>query len=100
MDLPDAVTSVLKRSGVPGAAVAVVHGGKTVFARGLAHGLGVGEPVVSPTFTLAREYRGRVRVVHADVYRLDHIRELADRMPVRLEVTKSAGSSRVERVDT
>lgn len=33
-DLPDAVTSVLKRSGVPGAAVAVVHGGKTVFARG------------------------------------------------------------------
>jgi tRNA threonylcarbamoyladenosine biosynthesis protein TsaE len=52
--------------------------GKTVFARGLAHGLGVGEPVVSPTFTLAREYRGRVRVVHADVYRLDHVRELAD----------------------
>ena len=52
--------------------------GKTVFARGLAEGLGVTERVVSPTFTLAREYRGRVRVVHADVYRLDHIRELAD----------------------
>jgi tRNA threonylcarbamoyladenosine biosynthesis protein TsaE len=52
--------------------------GKTVFARGLAHGLGVDDPVVSPTFTLAREYRGRVRVVHADVYRLDHVRELAD----------------------
>jgi tRNA threonylcarbamoyladenosine biosynthesis protein TsaE len=52
--------------------------GKTVFARGLAHGLGVDEPVVSPTFTLAREYRGRVRVVHADIYRLDHVRELAD----------------------
>ncbi|MDF2620733.1 MAG: serine hydrolase [Xanthobacteraceae bacterium] len=33
-DLPAAVESVLKRSGVPGAAVAVVHGGKTVFARG------------------------------------------------------------------
>jgi DNA repair exonuclease SbcCD ATPase subunit len=28
-----------------------------------------------------------------------HIRELADRMPVRLEVTKSGGSSRVERVE-
>jgi tRNA threonylcarbamoyladenosine biosynthesis protein TsaE len=52
--------------------------GKTVFARGLAHGLGVDQPVVSPTFTLAREYRGRVRVVHADVYRLDHVRELDD----------------------
>jgi tRNA threonylcarbamoyladenosine biosynthesis protein TsaE len=52
--------------------------GKTVFAGGLAHGLGVAEPVMSPTFTLAREYRGRVRVVHADVYRLDHVRELAD----------------------
>ena len=52
--------------------------GKTVFARGLAEGLGVTDPVVSPTFTLAREYRGRVRVVHADVYRLDHVRELSD----------------------
>lgn len=33
-DLPDAITDILKRSGVPGAAVAVVHGGQTVFARG------------------------------------------------------------------
>src|SRR6478735_4139781 len=52
--------------------------GKTVFARGLASGLGVDEPVVSPTFTLAREYRGRFRIVHADVYRLDRVRELED----------------------
>ena len=52
--------------------------GKTVFARGLAHGLGVTEPVLSPTFTLAREYRGRLRIVHADVYRLDTVHELLD----------------------
>jgi tRNA threonylcarbamoyladenosine biosynthesis protein TsaE len=52
--------------------------GKSVFARGLARGLGVAEPVVSPTFTLAREYQGRVRVVHADVYRLDRVHELYD----------------------
>jgi len=52
--------------------------GKTVFARGLAAGLGVVEPVLSPTFTLTREYRGRVRIVHADVYRLDRVSELAD----------------------
>jgi tRNA threonylcarbamoyladenosine biosynthesis protein TsaE len=52
--------------------------GKTVFARGLVRGLGVAESVVSPTFTLAREYQGRVRVVHADVYRLDRVHELFD----------------------
>jgi tRNA threonylcarbamoyladenosine biosynthesis protein TsaE len=52
--------------------------GKTVFARGLAKGLGVTEPVVSPTFTLAREYQGLVRVMHADVYRLDRVHELFD----------------------
>jgi len=45
--------------------------GKTVFARGIASGLGV-EPsaVSSPTFTLAREYAGRVPVYHLDLYRL------------------------------
>ncbi len=52
--------------------------GKTVFAQGVAAGLGVEEPVVSPTFTLVREYRGRIPVVHADVYRLDRIQEVLD----------------------
>ncbi len=52
--------------------------GKTTFARGLAAGLGVWEPVVSPTFTLARVYAGRLEMVHADVYRLDTRAELAD----------------------
>jgi len=52
--------------------------GKTVFARGLGRGLGVSEPVVSPTFTLARVYAGRLRMVHVDVYRLDTVHELLD----------------------
>ena len=52
--------------------------GKTVFAKGIACALGVDEPVVSPTFTLVREYDGRVPLVHVDVYRLDHLQELHD----------------------
>jgi tRNA threonylcarbamoyladenosine biosynthesis protein TsaE len=52
--------------------------GKTVFAQGAAAALGVVEPVVSPTFTLVREYEGRIPVVHVDVYRLDRLRELDD----------------------
>ena len=52
--------------------------GKTVFAKGLCRGLGVEEPVVSPTFTIVREYEGRVRVLHLDVYRLDHVQEMID----------------------
>jgi tRNA threonylcarbamoyladenosine biosynthesis protein TsaE len=52
--------------------------GKTVFAKGVADGLGVTETVVSPTFTLAREYQGRLRLVHVDVYRLDHVQEFLD----------------------
>lgn len=52
--------------------------GKTAFTKGLGAGLGVVGPVVSPTFTLAREYPGRLRMVHADVYRLDRVQELLD----------------------
>ena len=55
-----------------------VGAGKTVFARGIAAALGVTEPVVSPSFTIAREYEGRVPLVHIDVYRIDTIQELHD----------------------
>ncbi|MDE6398471.1 MAG: tRNA (adenosine(37)-N6)-threonylcarbamoyltransferase complex ATPase subunit type 1 TsaE [Clostridiales bacterium] len=44
--------------------------GKTVFAKGLAQGLGVADPVVSPTFTLMNEYDGRIKLYHYDAYRL------------------------------
>jgi tRNA threonylcarbamoyladenosine biosynthesis protein TsaE len=52
--------------------------GKTTMAKGLARGLGVTQPVTSPTFTIVQEYDGRVPVAHVDVYRLDFIQELHD----------------------
>lgn len=52
--------------------------GKTVLAKGVGEGLGVDEPVVSPTFTLVREYAARVPFVHADVYRLSDLAEFVD----------------------
>jgi tRNA threonylcarbamoyladenosine biosynthesis protein TsaE len=52
--------------------------GKTQFAKGLGEGLDVKEPIVSPTFTLAREYEGRLRMVHVDLYRLDTLGEVID----------------------
>ena len=50
--------------------------GKTTFAQGFGAGLGIGEPIVSPTFTIARELEGRfadgslAHLVHVDAYRL------------------------------
>jgi tRNA threonylcarbamoyladenosine biosynthesis protein TsaE len=62
--------------------VVVVAGGlgagKTTFTQGLAAGLGVTDRVVSPTFTLTREYEGRLRLVHVDLYRLDRAQEVLD----------------------
>ena len=52
--------------------------GKTAFAQGLARGLGVDEPVTSPTFTIVQEYEGRLPVAHVDVYRLDRVQDLYD----------------------
>lgn len=44
--------------------------GKTVLAKGVAAGLGITEPVVSPTFTIVHEYEGRLPFYHFDVYRI------------------------------
>jgi tRNA threonylcarbamoyladenosine biosynthesis protein TsaE len=47
--------------------------GKTCFVQGMGKGLGIAEPIVSPTFTLIREYAGgpeRPRLIHVDLYRL------------------------------
>ncbi|WP_320123225.1 tRNA (adenosine(37)-N6)-threonylcarbamoyltransferase complex ATPase subunit type 1 TsaE [uncultured Sphaerochaeta sp.] len=49
--------------------------GKTVFAKGLAEGLGIGESIVSPTFTLIQEYEGSLPLYHMDLYRIEGIEE-------------------------
>ena len=53
--------------------------GKTVFTQGVAAGLGIREPVNSPTFTIVQEYRdGRLPFFHFDVYRIDDIEEMEE----------------------
>jgi tRNA threonylcarbamoyladenosine biosynthesis protein TsaE len=63
---------VVSLTGEPGA-------GKTSFVQGVGRGLGVTQQVVSPTFTLVREYDGSaLRLYHLDVYRLTLIQEVID----------------------
>ena len=51
--------------------------GKTVFTQGVADGLGITEPVNSPTFTIVQEYEsGRMPFYHFDVYRIGDIEEM------------------------
>jgi tRNA threonylcarbamoyladenosine biosynthesis protein TsaE len=52
--------------------------GKTALAQGIGAGLGVSEPMLSPTFTVVREYVGRLPIQHLDVYRLGHLQEVLD----------------------
>ena len=66
----------------PGAVVAFtgdLGAWKTAFVRGLARGLGIGERVTSPTFTIVNEYEGwRLPLFHFDMYRLSSSDELFD----------------------
>ena len=51
--------------------------GETVFTKGLAAGLGIQEPVSSPTFTILQEYEeGRLPFYHFDVYRIGDVEEM------------------------
>ncbi len=56
--------------------------GKTTFTQGLARGLGVTDPVTSPTFTLVRAYPcaagAASTLLHADLYRLDRLSDVVD----------------------
>ena len=52
--------------------------GKTVFAKGFAKGLEIEEIVDSPTFTIVKEYQGREKLYHFDVYRIEDVEELQE----------------------
>jgi tRNA threonylcarbamoyladenosine biosynthesis protein TsaE len=63
--------------------------GKTALTQGIGVGLGVREPVTSPTFVIARVHRdGRVPLVHVDAYRLGSVADVDD-----LDLDASAGES-------
>ena len=47
--------------------------GKTTFTQGLAKGLDIDKKVTSPTFTIMKEYKGRLPLYHIDAYRLENI---------------------------
>ena len=52
--------------------------GKTCLTQGIARGLGIKEYTPSPSFVLIREFYGRLPLYHIDLYRLDHLEEIAD----------------------
>ena len=53
--------------------------GKTVLTQGIAKGLGITEPVNSPTFTIVQQYdSGRMPLYHFDVYRIGDIEEMEE----------------------
>ncbi len=64
---------------LPGTLLAL-HGdlgsGKTCFVTGVAHALGITDPITSPTFTMINEYEGSRRLCHMDLYRISSPDEL------------------------
>lgn len=53
--------------------------GKTVFTQGFASGIGITEPVNSPTFTIVQQYEeGRLPLYHFDVYRIGDVEEMEE----------------------
>lgn len=52
--------------------------GKTQLVKGICDGLGVDQPVTSPTFTLMNQYDGREKIFHYDFYRLNSESEIYD----------------------
>ena len=78
----ESVGAALSKILTPGSVIAYrgdLGAGKTAFTRGLARGLGVGDPVTSPTYTIVNEYLGgRMPLFHFDMYRLASSDDLWD----------------------
>ena len=78
----EALGAALAQRLTPGAVIAYrgdLGAGKTAFTRGLAQGLGCGEIVTSPTYTIVNEYlTGRLPLFHFDMYRLGSSDDLWD----------------------
>ena len=76
-----ALAETLAERAAPGDVLLLVGdlgAGKTAFSKAYGKALGVDEPMTSPTFTLAREYFGRLPLHHLDVYRLEQMAEVMD----------------------
>lgn len=52
--------------------------GKTCLVQGVARALGIEDRITSPTFVLVKQYAGRLRLVHVDVYRLNQLQDVLD----------------------
>ena len=52
--------------------------GKTCLVQGITQGLGIKENAFSPSFVIVRQYNGRLRLYHIDLYRLDSVEEIAN----------------------
>lgn len=52
--------------------------GKTAFTKGLAKSLGITQTVTSPTFTIMKEYAGRLKLYHFDLYRIEDAEDLTE----------------------
>jgi len=71
--------------------------GKTCLVQGLAEGLGISEPITSPTFALAHHYRGEVAnrptaLVHLDLYRLEQPAAAAELFAQEEEEARAQGA--------
>lgn len=76
------IAAELAKTALPGMVICLdgdLGVGKTVFTQGFARGLGITEPVSSPTFTIVQVYEeGRLPLYHFDVYRIADVVEMEE----------------------